>query len=351
MPTVELLVDDALNRIADLTGGTASSDSTGSPLGQRVALALGWQQEPARLESLEVKNPELKLARGFLGPHRATVFAANGTDATDRFLSDVALFAYHSSINWGLVADNQGATVFNSHWMRGDEWFRLPKILWSQLDQHYDVVASLTPKGISSGSLDQLATRTHPPDRFLLPVDDALVTRLDHWRFEALRFGRTSENLDEDLHTLFAQLFVLRAVEDRRLAANIPTLQSTVEGQQVNNERLLQLFGRARNVIQTDLFADNPLNRFPDFVLAGIIRDLYTPSNLPPDSQRYNFAWIDADILGRAYEKYLATVFAPAPLSPQLRLFDQPQRELEPISVKKSGGVFYTPEYLVRTLT
>lgn len=93
------------------------------------------------------------------------------------------------------------------------------------------------------------------------------------------------------------------------------------------------------------------LSRFPDSVLAGIIHDLYTPAQLPAGSQRYNFSWIDADILGRAYEKYLATVYLPVPPSPQLRLFDQHEREIEPVSVKKAGGVFYTPHYLFGTLT
>ena len=41
----------------------------------------------------------------------------------------------------------------------------------------------------------------------------------------------------------------------------------------------------------------------------------------------------------------------PTPPSPQLSLFDQPVREVEPVNVKKSGGVFYTPDYLVGTLT
>lgn len=178
-----------------------------------------------------------------------------------------------------------------------------------------------------------------------------LSNGLDHWRLVALRYGRDARHLDEDLHILFAQLFVLRAVEDRGIARNIPRLETTVADENVDIDRLHQLFGRAREVIQSQLFADDPLVRFPDFVLAGIIRDLYIPSQLPRGSQRYNFAWIDADVLGRAYEKYLANIFTTAPLAPQLRLFDQPMREVEPINVKKSGGVFYTPNYLTGTLT
>jgi type I restriction-modification system DNA methylase subunit len=346
-----MLIDNALRGIADFTGGVAVSYTESEPLSERLAAALGWQQGSARLENLEIQDGRLKLVRGFLGPQRASVFATNGTGATQQFLPDVARFAYHSSIHWGLAADEDGAVIFNSHWIRDEEWFRLPKIRWSELNEYRDVLTAITPQGMAAGHLDQIATRIRTPDRVLTPVDDALVARLDHWRLQALRFGDATEELDEDLHTLFAQFFVLRAVEDRRLAPDIPSLASTVIEQQVDIERLRTLFGRARAAIQSQLFASDPAQHFPSFILAGIIDDLYTPSQLPPGSQQYNFAWIDADVLGRAYEKYLANVFKPISPSPQLHLFNQPLREVERVNVKKSGGVYYTPDYLVGTLT
>lgn len=346
------LVDRALQQVAAHTGGTAVPAAAVESLSQRMAEALGWQLGSARLEYPKHQSGGLKLTRGFLGPQPAAVFAANGAGATHRLLGDAARFAYHSSVHWGIIADEGGAVVFNSHWIRDEQWFRLPEIAWSELDQHLDVLTAITPEGMAAGRLDQLATSVSAPDRILTPVDDALVARLDHWRLEALRYGRNSEKLDEDLHTLFAQLFVLRAVEDRDLAPNIPGLESTLtSGQGVNTEQLRGLFGRAREAIQSQLFVDDPLERFPEFVLAGIIRDLYVPVQLPRESQLYNFAWIDADVLGRAYEKYLANVYMPTPPSPQLSLFDQPAREVQPVSVKKSGGIFYTPEYLFGTLT
>lgn len=348
------LVDDALRLVATRTGGAVASEATAQPLNQRMAEALGWHLGSARLEHLETQteNEGLRLTRGFLGPQPAAVFAADGIDATQRLLRDAARFAYHSSVHWGIVADENRAVIFNSHWIRDEEWFRLPEIIWSDVDKHLDILTAITPERVAAGRLDQLAASISAPDRFLMPVDDALVARLDHWRLEALRYGRDGENLDEDLHILFAQVFVLRAVEDRGLAPGIPTLESALLSEQrVDAERLRALFSRARETIQSQLFADDAPGRFPDFVLAGIIHDLYVPSHLPQGSQRYNFAWIDADVLGRAYEKYLANIYRAAAPSPQLRLFDQPAREVEPVSVKKSGGVFYTPNYLVGTLT
>ncbi len=345
--------DDALLKLAERTGAMGPHDA-GEPLCQRLAKALGWELGSARIQTLEAQTSagKLNLSRGFLGPQPATVFAVDGTGATQHMLREAARFAYHSSVHWGIIADEAGVVVFNSHWIRDEEWFRLPEITWAEFHKNFELLTAMTPEGMADGRLDRLAASISEPDRLLMPVDDALVARLDRWRLEALRYGHDADGLDEDLHTLFAQLFVLRAVEDRGLRPDIPPLESVVvSSERVDPVLLEQLFERARETIQNQLFADDRLTHFPEFVLAGIIRDLYVPQQLPRGSQRYNFAWIDADVLGRAYEKYLANVYMAAPLAPQLRLFDQPVREVEPVSVKKSGGIFYTPNYLVGTLT
>lgn len=342
----------AINLISERTGIVVPG-ANGAPLCEGIAKALGWQEGSARIQTLEttVSGGTLIFTRAFLGPQPAVVFAADGTNTTHQMIHEAARFAYHSSVHWGLIADESGAVIFNSHWIRDEDWFRLPEIPWSEIDQHIDLLTALTPQAIAEGRLDKIASTIREPDRFLMPVDDALVSRLDRWRLEALRYGREDDSLDEDLHVLFAQLFVLRAVEDRNLRPDMPALEDAISFERVDGEMLKHIYERARESIQSDLFADDRLDYFPEFALAGIIRDLYIPEQLPKGSQRYNFAWMDADILGRAYEKYLANVYIDAPVAPQLRLFDQPNREVEPISVKKSGGIFYTPEYLVGTLT
>lgn len=347
---MENMIDDALKQIASLTDSARVADTDGEPLSVRVAEALGWASKSGELETIKISSGGLNLVHGYVGPQRAIVFAADGAGAAEQLLPDAARFAYHSSVPWGLIADERGAIVFNSHWILNENWFQLPRIRWAELDRHREVIRAVTPDGVVAGRLEKIAADISVPDRFLAPVDDALVRRLDYWRAVGLRHGRVSEKLDEDLHTLFAQLFVLRAVEDRGLAPEIPVLESTIVEQGINVVSLHELFRRARDAIQSNLFALDSLDRFPEFMLAGIISDLYTPTELPQESQRYNFAWINSDILGRAYEKYLANVFEPAPPLPQLALFDQPLREIEPVSIKKSGGVYYTPSYLVSSL-
>ena len=209
-----------------------------------------------------------------------------------------------------------------------------------------------TPDGIIKGHILDATKEYLDPEHFLMPVDDALVDSLDNWRRESLRFAKSTDNFDENLQTLFAQLFVLRAVEDRTLNASLPSLASTfVEQKRVDVNQVKSIFAMARAEITSDLFSHSVLDDIPDFVLGGIISDLYRPSHLPGNNARYNFAWIDADVLGRAYEKYLSTLLVPSTIESQLQLFDQPLREARLVSVQKKSGVYYTPSYLVHYLT
>jgi hypothetical protein len=179
-----------------------------------------------------------------------------------------------------------------------------------------------------------------------------LVDRLDQWRSEAIRHSKPIPNLDEKLQTLFAQLFVLRAVEDRNLTSELPSLSAMLRPDKTADLAALQdLFNHAKDQIQSELFDVRVPEEIPDFIHGGIIHDLYYPHQLPVRTARYNFSWVNADVLGRAYEKYLSTVLIPGrAVDPQLRLFDFPTREVETISRRKAAGVYYTPSYIVKYL-
>lgn len=267
-------------------------------------------------------------------------------------LDVAALYAYHASIQWGIVADYDGFVVFNSHRLREGSWFHLPAARWARLGRNVQMLVAATPTGFAEGSLEQIATTLYEPDRLLTPVDDALVERLDAWRDEVLGHVEDPSHVDEKLQALFAQLFVLRAVEDRRLAPGLPSLKQAVsETGEAVLSRLISTFDAARRVIQTELFDASTLSGIPAFILGGIIRDLYKPAHLPGDAQ-YNFAWMDADVLGLAYEKYLSTLLVPSTrVPPQLKLWEQPLREVHRIPARRMSGVYYTPAPLVRYLT
>lgn len=322
---------------------TAKPARTGFDLAQ----AFGWSDRDLSGREISRGGTSLNVARGTLGGEPAALFATvtarNGYDPID----SAALYAYHTGVGWGVVSDVEGLTVFNSHWLRDTNWFRLPLIAWGESHANVDILASLNPAGLISGEPQRIANRQQEPSGFLKPVDDELVARLDKWRDQALRYARDVDNVDALLQTLYAQFFVLRTVEDRHLDCRVPPVSSIVlDPQKVRWEAWHQLLIAAREHVGSDLFDEDVATRIPEHVIAGVVDDLYHPRGLPGRDVRYNFSWIEADVLGVAYEKYLATLLQPLPLPAQSELFLQPQRDVARISVRKSSGTYYTPHYI-----
>ena len=318
-----------------------------------LARALLW--EPEQLESRDIQLPVLEsITRVNVGGQGAVVFAFSREAASSDLVKLVALYAYHASIEWGLVANEKELTIFNSHWVRRGSWFELPPIRWDGIDGALDIFDALTPEGLTYGQIERVAARFPEPDKLLLPVDDELVSRLDYWRSEIARYSRDLRRADELIHKLFAQLFVLRAVEDRKLTKELDPLLSCCNGSDssVDRSQLTAIFAFARRNLQSDLFKEDIADEIPAPVLAGIITDLYFPRHLPVENARYNFGWIDADVLGRAYEKYLSEVLQPASRAPQLELLQdqQPVRDVERFRNRRGTGIYYTPQFLVSYL-
>jgi hypothetical protein len=343
---------EGIQRLAPRIPGWPAAE-VDTRLGNELAEALGWTSNGARIEQIVPPENLQWLTQGIVGNQPALILAAGRHPVNQDSLDAAALFAYHSSIEWGLVTSPIETVVFNSHWIRDDNWFQLPPIRWDEAQAYIEIFDAITPDGVTAGRIDAVATGYCEPDRLLRPVDNALVRRLDFWRSEALRHTREIDRIDEKLQILFAQLFVLRAIEDRNLAPELPRLEDTCDDHgEVDISRLDMLFDQAREQVQSELFDELIHHDFPAFVLGGIIHDLYVPNDLPRRGFRYNFSWIDSDVLGSAYEEYLSTILVSIPaLSPQLRLFEQPLREVERASVRKKTGVYYTPDFLVKYLT
>jgi SAM-dependent methyltransferase len=303
----------------------------------------------------EIRRDDLPFrpTRALLGEEPALLFFGHGKRDWSKVFQEAALFAYHSAIEWGVITNFAETVVFNSHWIKAKDWFRLPAFKARDIAQRLEILEALTPDGLKEGRIEHLAYRHEKPDSILVPVDDNLVDCLDSWRDEALKYALKPSESDRKLQNLFAQLFVLRAIEDRRLSPRIPTLESALsEREGVLWQSLREIFAAARVNIQSELFDTTSFQDFPAFVISGIIHDLYRPRDLPIGGIRYNFAWINSDVLGRAYEKYLSTVLVPykKPII-QMDFFQEPMHQLRRVTQRKARGVYYTPEYVVRYLT
>ncbi|MCK9592957.1 MAG: Eco57I restriction-modification methylase domain-containing protein [Methanoregula sp.] len=211
------------------------------------------------------------------------------------------------------------------------------------------LVSIIAPDSILRGSFDKYAETTKGK-RGTATVDDDILAEIEQWRDAlakniALRNpSLTVEELNSVVQRTIDRILFLRICEDRGIE-EYETLHKLLEGEKVY-ERICQLFRYADDKYNSGLFhfqQEPDWDESPDTlsltiaiddkVLKGIIKRLYFP-----DSQ-YEFSLIPPAILGHVYEQFLGKV---------IRLTEGHQAKVEyKPEVKKAGGVFYTPQYIV----
>jgi type I restriction-modification system DNA methylase subunit len=227
---------------------------------------------------------------------------------------------------------------------------RIEYFTYKEYPEKWDwLVSILSPESIQLGSFDKYAETTKGK-RGTASVDDDILAEIEQWRDAlakniALRNpSLTVDELNSIVQRTIDRILFLRICEDRGIE-EYETLHKLQEGEGVYG-RLCQLFRNADDKYNSGLFhfqQEPDWDESPDTlsltvamddkVLKGIIKRLYFP-----DSQ-YEFSLIPPAILGHVYEQFLGKV---------IRLTDGHLAKVEyKPEVKKAGGVFYTPQYIV----
>ena len=153
----------------------------------------------------------------------------------------------------------------------------------------------------------------------------------------------TQRQLNYAVQVTIDRIIFLRICEDRGIEPE-EQLKCELDHDAVYHN-LLNVFRRAGEKYNSGLFhfekekdRDDPDTLTPslkidDKVLKGIIRRLYYPES------PYVFKVLPADILGQVYEQFLGKVIR-LTSGHQAKVEDKPE-------VKKAGGVYYTPTYIV----
>ncbi|HKK18474.1 MAG TPA: DNA methyltransferase, partial [Opitutales bacterium] len=212
-----------------------------------------------------------------------------------------------------------------------------------------EIAAIFSREAVLKGSFDKYAD-TSKKKRGTAEVDDAFLEEIERWRDLlarnfALRNPQLSvRDLNYAVQKTIDRLIFLRICEDRG-TEDYGRLNILQNGKDVW-PRLNEQFRRADDRYNSGLFHfkaekgrdDAPDRLTPelaldDKVLKDIIKHLYYPDS------PYEFSVLPADILGQVYEQFLGKT---------IRLTDSHQAKIEEKpEVRKAGGVYYTPTYIV----
>ena len=217
------------------------------------------------------------------------------------------------------------------------------------IDRWDEIAAIFSQEAVLKGSFDRFA-ETSKAKKGTAEVDDVFLSEIESWRgilarSIALRNENIStEELNFSVQRTIDRLIFLRICEDRGIE-DYGRLLGIVNGENVY-KRLCELFRQADDRYNSGLFhfeEEKGRGETPDTItlkldiddkaLKQIIQNLYYPDS------PYEFSVLPADILGQVYEQFLGKI---------IRLTDGHHAKVEDKpEVKKAGGVFYTPTYIV----
>jgi len=221
---------------------------------------------------------------------------------------------------------------------------------YGEYDEQWDEIAEIFSRdAVWKGSFDKFA-ESRKRKRGTAWVDSAFLDEIESWR-DALARNIALRNPELTPHEMnFAvqrtidRIIFLRICEDRGIE-DYGQLMALQNGTNLYH-RLVSLYRRADEKYNSGLFhfrveKDRPeqpdeltLNlTIDDRVLKDVFKELYYPES------PYEFSVLPADILGHIYEQFLGKVIR---LTPKHRAVVENKPE-----VKKAGGVYYTPTYIV----
>jgi len=227
---------------------------------------------------------------------------------------------------------------------------RILYVTYDEYERRWGEIASVFSRdAILRGSFDKFAETTRGK-RGTAEVDDAFLEEIESWRIAlarnlAIRNPFLSQReLNFAVQRAIDRIIFLRICEDRGIEP-YGQLQGLLNGPRVY-PRLCDIYDRADDRYNSGLFHFAPESNRPeapdelskrlvldDKVLKDIIKRLYYPES------PYEFSVLPADILGQVYEQFLGKVI-------RLTAGHQAKVEEKP-EVKKAGGVYYTPTYIV----
>ena len=273
-------------------------------------------------------------------------------------------YAYGKGIPWVVL------TNFKEIWgFTGDGERRFLSLNANDFAASVGRLWLLSKESVVSGQLErELAMEGAIPPS--IPIEQRLFGQLRDWREDLFneinQYNRSLSlaTVDETIQRLFNRLIFIRTAEDR----DIEERKLLAALRQYRDGNLQSLLDEVRSIFEyydqyydSELFAphllDNTSNQIyiEDPTFGDIIQGLY---EVPGGLVTYDFAAIDADILGAVYEQYLGHVTQMVRRRAgeiQLRMElgsteQQAWEEIAQVIARPSGrrkqGIYYTPKWV-----
>jgi hypothetical protein len=266
----------------------------------------------------------------------------------------VRSYAWSASLPLSILTDFEEFSVYDCRFepKYGDKASvaRVTSMSFREYVEKWDEIASVfSREAVGNGSFDKYAEEVKTK-KGTVRIDEAILAEIEKWRDLLARNIAVREpdlsvgQLNYAVQAIIDRIIFLRICEDRKIE---PYGQlRTISAEKNIYEGLTRLFQKADAKYNSGLFHfrdEKEQSSYPDSftlnlnvddkVLKEILTNLYFPKS------PYKFKEIPIEILGKIYEQFLGKVIRLTP-SHQAKVEVKPE-------VKKAGGVFYTPTFIV----
>jgi type I restriction-modification system DNA methylase subunit len=264
----------------------------------------------------------------------------------EKFVQQATDYAWHKATTWAVLTNFKRIRVFNSY-IR--ESIRASLLIDLEIEQYlneFDQLWLLSKESFETKEIDKYAERFGKKAKEK-PVEKKLFEDLNKWRQllaneikKNYSTKYTTEEIDEIIQLLLDRLILIRKIEDeeiesRRLEEIFHTWLS--QSKKTIWNYLKELFSELDKRYNSKIFSYHELDKIDisDWVLKQILQQLYESSD---KTIRYNFSFIDADVLGNIYEQYLGYL---------LKTTAKKATGEKSKTKRKEQGIYYTPRYIV----
>ena len=205
----------------------------------------------------------------------------------------------------------------------------------------------LSRERVQQGSLEALLPRDTKSKRLRISPDKSFLEDLTVWRTELAKdvykknvgaYCNTTL-LNDVVQKLLDRIIFIRIAEDRNIRPDRELWEIVAQWREEGKRKsimthLINLFHEVNDDLNGDIFKPHACEtaNVDSNLLADIIENLYFPKS------RYRFDAIGVELLGSIYERYLGSTIRVTPQ--RVKVEEKPE-------VRKAGGVYYTPKYIV----
>ncbi|MDP2919213.1 MAG: TaqI-like C-terminal specificity domain-containing protein [Dehalococcoidia bacterium] len=266
----------------------------------------------------------------------------------DRTLEEKQLFRYArgKKIPYCILTNFERLQVFNADHERLILWFDDPEELISRLAE----LLHLSPEKIQAGSLPSTERQLE-----IKPVDESFLALLQDWRLQLANaiYEHNSDNpalktsdafdfgkLMEAVQRLLDRLILIRYADDKEVLLAYDVIENIL-----SNYRKKGAYASTDHLMRELINFSHMMDKYHNttmFQPGHICEQVFIPNNILDriisEINNISFRKFASDILGNTYETYLST---------KLVLKNGVVSSEERVDIRKAGGIYYTPSFIV----